>query len=347
MMKLPRKIILFAFVATLLTFSGCRYRISIDEADTSPDYTPPQIIYAQYLPEETTDPPDDIPEEITMPDVTPSLPDIKEDPPYDEPPQEEPPPIEYVALAHIEATTDDFSPLTIEIEVEDARQYGTEETTENPANTENAVGIEAYGEADNRVTIEQAADIDGDVAIGDEGGVVGLIATYSTILRQGVNSIFPCQLLYVYCETPEDLVTVGRGSVMYQLMVDSGGLNVSTRLTADMLAVDAGWVVRRNPDVIVKFVDNAVLGNNVTNTHAAAELALSLTARPDWGVISAVRNNRIILLSGQMLESEETRLAAQLLIAQLLYPELFSGIDVNGAVVGLLGGLSGIHIYRG
>jgi len=233
----------------------------------------------------------------------------------------------------------------MEAEDEDAHRYGTQETTES---YENAVGVETcdYADADNIITIEQpAADIDDDAVIGDDGGVLGLLATYSAILRQGVNAMFPCQQLYIYCETAEDLVTVGRGSALYRLMEDSGGRNVSSRLTVDMLTVTADWVVRRNPDAIVKFVDSTVLGSGVTSNLAASEVAQAMLARPDWGAIDAIRNSRVILLSQQMLDTEETRLAAQLLIAHMLYPELFAGIDVNGAVAELLRGVGGIHFY--
>jgi len=330
-----RIIALLMLGAISFALSGCRYRILLDEIQTSTTETPPSVAYAYDLLEETTEPPVDTPDEITLtePDIAP--PDTQDETP-----------IEYVSLAYVEAAQDAFSPLTMEIENEDARRYGTEETT-NPENYETPIGIEAQAgdRSENIVTIEQPADIDGDAVIGTEGGVVGLVANYSTILRQGVNSIYPCQLLNIYTETTADLVTVHRGSQLYQLMIDSGGLNVSSRLTADGLAVTADWVVRRNPDVIVKFVDDTILGSGITHTHDASNIVASMAARPDWGAIEAVRNNRIILFSEQILYLEATQLAVQLLIAHMMYPELFDGIDLSGTIAELMGEMDGIGIY--
>jgi len=329
-----RKITLFIFAFILLALGGCRYRLSHEEVSTPPPELPFETIYPQDLQEDITEPPDDIPEEITMPDPDPIPPDIPDEPP-----------VEYVPVAYVEAAEDVFSPLTIEYEDENARQYGTEEV-EDYGYPDNTAGAGVY-EADNVMTIEEPSEVDGDTVIGDDGGVVGLIATYSTILSQGVNAMFPCQLLYIYCETADELATVARGSELYQLMVDSGGVNVSSRLTADRLNVTADWVVRRNPAAIVKFVDGAVLGSGIGSTNAASELALAIRERPYWGTIEAIRHNRIILLSEQLLETDETRLAAQLLIAHMMYPELFEGIDVGGAVAELMVGVDGVYFYGG
>jgi len=333
-----KKIYLFLIIfAALFFFSGCRYRISREET-----YAPPAVEYATALLEEDIieeTPPLDEPEEApTLPEPVPE-------------PEEEPtePPIEYVT--YIEAVEEPLSPLTVEVPDDDAHRYATQPTEtpqDEPPQDSPPVGIAvtAYEPAESTITVQQPADVEGEVAIGADGGVVGLVATYSTLLRQGVNSIFPCQLMYVYVETAADFVTVGRGTPLYRLVADSGGVNVSSRLTADRLLVEADWVVRRNPDVIVKIVDETVLGSGIFSTHAASAVAANLRARPYWGAIEAVRNNRILLFPEQILENEATRLAAQLLIAYKMYPELFEAIDINSAISGLLGEVTGIYFYR-
>jgi len=329
-----RMIAVFALLIILMGLGGCRYRISLDESHSPPSVeTHLPIQYAQDLPEEPPDSHIVPPDEMTKPD-----PEVK--PPDDE----TEPPLEYIPVVYVDAIVDDFSPLVVEIEDDEARRYGTEDT-ETPENDDHIIGVEAdeENEVENIITIEQPSDVDDDAVIGADGGVVGLITTYSTLLRQGVNSIFPCQLLNIYAETPEELVTVARGSEIYRLMEDSGGINVSSRLTADGLAVTADWVVRRNPDIIVKFVDGSVLGNGITSTHAASDMLASMMARPDWSAIEAVRNNRIILLSEQMLDTEATRLSAQLLIAYMMYPELFDGININSVVARLMEDMDGIY----
>jgi len=227
---------------------------------------------------------------------------------------------------------------------EDARQYAS-----IPGNTgDTTTGIDSPQEDNtNIITINAPGETDEEdqAVIGDDGGVVGIVEDYTALLRQGVNTLFPCQLLYIYCETPQNLVAAGRGSTMYQLMASAGGTNVSTRLTPDRLAVDEDWVVRRNPDVIVKFVDTTILGNNISTSGAAAELRNTIISREGWGQIEAVRNNRIILFSQQMLDTDESRLAVKLLVSRMMYPELFTNMDVDGTVAELIRGMSGTHIF--
>ena len=341
-----RQISVLLLCIILFALGGCRYRISYDEADTYQTAAYQPTTQAQILPEEIPPEPETNPPEHQQHEF-PSSPDETTQesptPPPEYPPQyyEETPP-GHIPLTYIEAEADDFSPQEIEIINEDARRYGTEEGGE----AEHNIGIETYEEiTDNTVTLEIPAEDEGQAAIGDDGGVIGVIAAYSTLLRQGINTMFPCQLLYIYTETADDFVTVGRGSEIYRLMANAGGVNVSGRLTEDRLTVTADWVVRRNPDIIVKFVDESVLGSNISSTYFAAALNAAITERPGWGATEAVRNNRIILFSEQMLESEATQLAVKLLVARLMYPELFEDVNVNATVAELTNELSGTHIY--
>ncbi|MCL2190287.1 MAG: hypothetical protein FWC16_14780 [Defluviitaleaceae bacterium] len=250
---------------------------------------------------------------------------------------------EYTPEPYIEATPDEFAPLPIEVETQDARSYAALPIE----NDDYAIGYEAppYQEADHTITAPQPAITESEVVLGGDYGIVGLIAAYSTVLRQGVNTIFPCQLKTVYVETTSPLTTVARGSQMYQLIIYAGGLNVSTRLSAENLTVTADWVVRRSPDVIVKFADAAVLGSGISHTHFAAAITREIKERPDWSALTAVHDNRVLILSEQMLDSEEAQLAAKILIASLLYPELFENIDINYTAANLLSSTSGIFFY--
>jgi len=303
-----RILFVLTFIFASLALAGCRHRIARDEAE---NYFEEIAHYAQ-------------------------LPAEPEPDPYDDEQKESPTEFDNT---NIEATVDNLSPFFVEIEGEDARRYATQ-AADDANNSESAAANE-HGES--TIEIERPADYEGDAAIGDEGGIIGLIATYSPILRQGVNSMFPCQLLYVFVETTQDFVTIARGSDIYQLVAGSGGVSVSSRLPADNLIVAADWVVRRNPDAIVKFVDSTILGSSITSPLAATNLAHAITQRPDWQATTAARNNKILLLSEQMLHQETTRLAAQLLIAQMLYPDLFEDIDINNIIASLLSETTGIH----
>ena len=341
-MRILRTIMIFAILMIgILLLTGCRYRLHNEGVTPYSDVNPP--------PETTYTPPEAPPEAPSpptaeQPQVPPTTPP-PETPP--EPPAQTPgitPPYEQVPPTYIQAEEDNLSPQMVEVTYEDARQYASIEGdtgdtitgTEMPQDSSsNIITISAPGETDD----------DDQAVLGDDGGVVGIVEDYTTLLRQGVNTLFPCQLLYIYCETPQDLIAAGRGSTMYQLMVSAGGVNVSTRLTPDRLAVDEDWVVRRNPDVIVKFVDNTVLGSNISTSGPAVELRGAIISREGWGQVEAVRNNRIILFSQQMLDTDESRLAVKLLVSRMMYPELFTNMDVDGVVHELIRDMSGTHIF--
>jgi len=255
----------------------------------------------------------------------------------------EPEVVEHAGLAAIEATVDPTSPLAMEFLQADALRYATARSDGREGAD---VGIEAReGASNNILTVETPTEIEGEAAIGDEGGIVGLIATYSAIFHQGLNTLFPCQQLSVYAETAEDFVAAGRGTDIYRLIADAGGANLTTRLSDERPIVTADWVVRRNPDVIVKFVHAGILGEGVDTTAHEAAARQELVGRPGWSAIQAVMHGRIILLSEEVLDSEEARLAAKLAIAHAMHPELFAGVDVGGTIARLLGGLDGIHIF--
>jgi len=325
-------------IILILLLTSCRHRLH-SESPTQDTETIPPTVYETPPPYKPEEPPpeDTIPPETPPPTQTQEAPPTPDQPPpeeiEDEPEQE----------THIEAETDSLSPLSMEIEYEDAHQYATQEgeTEDTSQGTQTA-----YEEAADTITIEIPAEPEeeGQAVLGDDGGVVGIVADYTTLLRQGVNTLFPCQLLYIYTEIPQDLTTVARDSDIYRLMASAGGINASTRLTPDRLTVDADWVVRRNPDIIVKFVAENILGSSITTTGPATDLRAAISSRENWNQIEAIRTNSIILLSTQMLESDEARLAAKLLISRMMYPELFANMDVDTLVAELLRGMDGIHI---
>jgi hypothetical protein len=208
----------------------------------------------------------------------------------------------------VEAEPDIFSPFTAEIHMEDAPLYAT---------------TEAVDEVVMEIPSETAPEEQ--TVVGDDGGLIGIIADNTTLLRTATNTLFPCQQLYIYTEMPQEFLTIARNSDVYQLMLNAGGLNVSSRLNPDNLVVSADWVVRRNPDIIVKFTENY-----------AHYFSSTLAAREGWHTIEAVRNDRILIFPVNMLDYEETRLALKLLISRAMYPELFENIDVDSAVAELI-----------
>lgn len=155
---------------------------------------------------------------------------------------------------------------------------------------------------------------------------------YRVLLEERTGSLMECQRLYVYWESEEEWRTVYRTSPGHRIILDSGCYDVSSRLTEERLQVDAGWVVRKDPDVIVRVVPKSVLGSGVFATDAAAILRDGMLRREGWDGIRAVQAGRVILISAEMTEAPHLTLTAELLIAKAAYPELMQDVDVREAM---------------
>lgn len=150
---------------------------------------------------------------------------------------------------------------------------------------------------------------------------------YTVLLEDRLGSIFECQRRDLYWETPQELRTIHKTSPEHQWILQAGCYDVSARLLEENLTVDPGWVQRKDPGVIVKVVDGAVLGRGVTDRGAAQAVLQSLTARPGWSDIDAVRNGRIVLVSEQLLASRHLRTAMLVAVASAAFPDLFADTD--------------------
>ena len=157
--------------------------------------------------------------------------------------------------------------------------------------------------------------------------------TYFTVLLEDtMGSVFECQRDQVYWETPEDYVTIHKSSQEHDIILNAGAYDVSARLLAENLHVDAGWVLRKNPQVIVKIVEKGILGSGVQNARAARAVAQGLKTREGWSAMDAVNSRKILVLSREMLESPYLQTAAMLMIAKTSKPDLFADLDLQQAL---------------
>ena len=108
------------------------------------------------------------------------------------------------------------------------------------------------------------------------------------------------------------LMTVGRSTVLGQLLEMAGGINVFADLGGRYPQVSSEEVVKRNP--------GCILG------HTGHQLALTpaqIGQRPGWNHMTAVKQNCIRLLNGDTVARPGPRLAEALeAITRALYPDL-------------------------
>ena len=289
----------------LLTLSACRVRII--EIPIELDYIPEQELTTETPP---------MPE-VMQYDPQPSLPEI-------EPQQEE---------IESEREIEEITNPTIEILAYESLPIPTSDETQQgtiPNECTNVVSVVEVITTP-QVTVETLSDTTGETTLEDYGdGTLGLIIDrYTGVLNSGLGSLFECQRLYIYFERLYSFHTVNRNSLEHTLITQSGGHNVAARRSNDAFIIDAEWLIRRNPAVIVRSVEPHILGSDITSTIHAQAVRYEIINRPGLENTSAVLHRRILLISEELLHSDEGRLLAKLHIAHAMYPTLFTEINIQ------------------
>lgn len=155
---------------------------------------------------------------------------------------------------------------------------------------------------------------------------------YQALLQSRLNTLFECKKLNVYIETPQTFVTVYKTSPEHALILSAGGYDAAAKRMENDLVVDGGWVQRKNPDFIVKFVESSVLGPGALSSSAAQALCGELLAREGVRETAAAKNGQVLLLSESLLDTPQLQTAAAVCLAKAMYPDLFADIDAAQAV---------------
>jgi iron complex transport system substrate-binding protein len=111
----------------------------------------------------------------------------------------------------------------------------------------------------------------------------------------------------------EPLMTAGPSTFISLVLTAAGARNVFADIIEDWPVISFEAIVARNPDWIM-----------ASETHATALSTESLSKRPGWAGLAAVRNRRIALLDGDIVSRPGPRFVeAMELVAKALYPDLF------------------------
>ena len=146
---------------------------------------------------------------------------------------------------------------------------------------------------------------------------------YAALLQSRLRTLFECKKQNVYIETQAAFITVYKSSAEHALVLSAGGYDVAGKRMENDLAVDGGWVQRKNPDFIVKFVAASALNGDTLG---------ELLARDGLRETAAAKSGRALLLCESMTDAPQLQTAAALCLAKAMYPDLFADIDAAQAV---------------
>jgi iron complex transport system substrate-binding protein len=116
------------------------------------------------------------------------------------------------------------------------------------------------------------------------------------------------------------LMSAGSTSFINDVIVKAGGQNIFGNETQQYPTVSSETIVQKNPDVILLPTDMANTGD--APFYGSVD---TVKARPGWSSISAVQNNRIVIVNGDLFAEAGSRIAEQIAVAaEAFYPELFN-----------------------
>jgi iron complex transport system substrate-binding protein len=163
--------------------------------------------------------------------------------------------------------------------------------------------------------------------VGNATGAEQNAATLVNSLTNQINAIeekiasanLPKPKVYYEVWTPP-LMSAGNGSFINDVISKAGGVNIFGNEIQQYPTVSSETIVQSNPDVIL-------LPTDMANTGEAPFYGSidQVKDRPGWSTISAVQNDRVIVVNGDLFAEAGPRIADQIAVAaKAFYPELFN-----------------------
>jgi len=133
----------------------------------------------------------------------------------------------------------------------------------------------------------------------------------------------------VYLESWNDYKSAGKGSGYDEKIKLAGGRNIFADNPVEYPVVDPEAVISRNPDVIVKIVGAGELvfgGYGDDDPSSFENVRRSITDRPVWDRIGAVRDDRVHIIHSDVIGGPEYFIGVAYM-AKWFYPDLFPDLD--------------------
>jgi iron complex transport system substrate-binding protein len=140
----------------------------------------------------------------------------------------------------------------------------------------------------------------------------------NTIEAKIATANLPKPRVYYEIWTPP-LMSAGGTSFINDVISKAGGINIFEDENQQYPTVSSETVVMKNPDVIM-------LPTNMAQADEAPFYGTvnDVKARPGWSSISAIQNNRVVIVDGDLFAEAGPRIADQIAAAaKAFYPDLF------------------------
>ena len=160
-------------------------------------------------------------------------------------------------------------------------------------------------------------------ATGAEQNAATLVSSLTSQINAVEEKIASANLtkpkVYYEVWTPP-LMSAGTGSFINDVISKAGGVNIFGDEIQQYPTVSSETIVQSNPDVILLPTDMANTGE--APFYGSVD---QVKNRPGWSTMSAVQNDRIVVVNGDLFAEAGPRIADQIAVAaKAFYPELFN-----------------------
>jgi len=161
------------------------------------------------------------------------------------------------------------------------------------------------------------------ILTGHEEGARKYIAfheKYESLVRSRIPDDGTGNTISVYAEAYSDYSVMTQRSAGGRILDILHVQNIYGNHTSDWATVNPEWVVGQDPDIIIKFSTDPAKGENLTSVRER------ILRRPGFSNISAVKNNRVYVLNGE-IGSSPRAVIGLVYAAKAIYPDRFTDIN--------------------
>ena len=152
---------------------------------------------------------------------------------------------------------------------------------------------------------------------------------YLSIINTQVAKLIEDKKQRVYVEVSSDYKTYSKGTGAHQMCTMAGGRNIAADLPAKYPKVEAEWVMKQNPDIIVKVVGTtkASCGYGEDDPSEMKALRTRIMRRPELAKVTAVTDEKVFLVCSGGTWNNPAYFIGLAYLAKWFYPEMFSDVD--------------------
>ncbi|MGD6731479.1 MAG: ABC transporter substrate-binding protein [Pleomorphochaeta sp.] len=168
---------------------------------------------------------------------------------------------------------------------------------------------------------------------------ISWIESYTDIIDQRISTLSEEEYTDVFAyyggeygiTDPPPYGTFGKeNSLRNDLIKRAGGRSITSELSGDWITVDAEWIIKQNPKLILRecyvYKSNPELGYSINDTTNAKKLLNSiLNDQVAFQNSDAVKNNNVHLIYGDLIE--DSWFISLIYMAKWFHPDMFADLD--------------------